>query len=174
MNETIMKIMSRRSTRRFLDKPISKEDLVIITDAARYAPSARNRQLWQFTVVQNPDVLLRLAKAVGMALGDTNYNFYCPNALVITSNERDFPFGEYDNACALENMFLAAHALGIGSVWINQLQATCDDASVRAILTEIGIPESHIAHGCAALGYPAADSPARSVKDADETVKWVL
>lgn len=174
VNEAIKTVMTRRSVRKFLEKPISKEDLTTIVDAARHAPSARNRQLWQFTVVQNAEVLARLAKAVGTALGDANYNFYRPNALIITSAERDFPFGTYDCACALENMFITAHALGIGSVWINQLQATCNDIFVRAILTEIGIPESHIAHGCAALGYAAAPSPERVVKPVEETVKWVM
>lgn len=174
MNQMIHTIMTRRSTRKFLDKPIAMDDLRTIVDAARHAPSARNRQLWQFTVIQNPEVLARLAKTVGKTLGDETYNFYCPNALIITSAERDFPFGSYDCACALENMFVAAHALGIGSVWINQLQATCDDIFVRALLTEIGIPESHVAHGCAALGYAAAPSPERMIKPEEETVKWVL
>jgi nitroreductase len=58
-----------------------------------------------------------------------------------------------DNACALENIFLAAHSLGIGSVWINQLRHCCDEAEVRAILEEWGIPEDHVVYGIAALGY---------------------
>jgi len=174
MHEVIKAIMTRHSTRSFTEQPVTKADLEVIVDAARFAPSARNLQLWQFTVVQNPDVLKRLAKAVGAALGNDNYNFYCPSALIITSAEREFPFGTYDCACAMENMFLAAHALGLGSVWINQLQATCEDPSVRAILTEIGVPTNHIAHGSAAIGYEAAVAPRKDKKPAEETVKWVL
>ena len=45
-----------------------------------------------------------------------------------------------DCACALENIFLAAKSLGIGSCWINQLGQTCDDPDVRAFLTKLGVP----------------------------------
>lgn len=47
-----------------------------------------------------------------------------------------------DCACALQNIFLAAKSLGIGSCWINQLGQTCDDPDVRAFLTGLGIPET--------------------------------
>ena len=57
------------------------------------------------------------------------------------------------NACAMENIFLAAHSLGIGSVWINQLQGICDEPSIREILNDFGIPADHIVYGMAALGY---------------------
>ena len=78
---------------------------------------------------------------------------YAPAALIIPSNEKDNRHSVEDNACALENMFLAAHALGIGSVWINQVRDVCDDKEVRELLSAWGIPESHKVTGCAALGY---------------------
>lgn len=53
----------------------------------------------------------------------------------------------------MENIFLAAHSLGIGSVWINQLQGICDEPSIREILNDFGIPADHIVYGMAALGY---------------------
>lgn len=54
---------------------------------------------------------------------------------------------------ALENIFLAAHALGVGSVWINQLRDFCDVPEVRALLHEYGVPDGHAVYGSAALGY---------------------
>ena len=53
----------------------------------------------------------------------------------------------------MENIFLAAHSLGIGSVWINQLQGICDDPKVRQILSILEIPADHVVYGMAALGY---------------------
>lgn len=64
-----------------------------------------------------------------------------------------------DCACAIENMFLAACSLGIGSCWINQLGTTCDDPQVRELLTELGVPENHKVYGCVALGYKAEGAP---------------
>ena len=62
------------------------------------------------------------------------------------------PHGMEDNACALENIFLAAHSFCIGSVWINQLRDICEEEEVRDILTDWGIPENHQVFGMAALG----------------------
>jgi len=50
-------------------------------------------------------------------------------------------------------MFLAAHSLGIGSCWINQLGTTCDDPEVREFISSLGVPENHKVYGCVALGY---------------------
>ena len=83
---------------------------------------------------------------------------YRPEALVIPSNEKDSRFGRDDNACAMENIFLAAHSLGIGSVWIKQLHGICDEPAVREVLREFGIPDDHVVYGLAALGY-ADDTP---------------
>ena len=74
-----------------------------------------------------------------------------------------------DCACAMQNIFLAAKSLGIGSCWINQLGQTCDDPDVRAFLTKLGIPENHRVYGCAALGYAAA-APMKEKKLAEGTV----
>ena len=93
--------------------------------------------------------------------------------LIIVSNlppETSLPGA--DSACALTNMFNAAHALGLGTVWINQLNNCCGDPAVREILTAFGVPTDHVVYGCAAVGHPAADLPARAAKNPD-VVSWV-
>lgn len=177
MNETLNTLMTRRSVRAFqTEKNISREDLQAIVDAGRYAPSAMNRQTWTFVVIQNQEKIQSLAHAVGKALGrDSGYNFYLPNTLILCANDLSAnPMGVQDCACALENMFLAAHSLGIGSVWINQLYDTCNEPEVRRQLTALGLPESATVIGCAALGYAAAAVEAHPKKDESETVVWNL
>ena len=153
MNETIQTILTRRSTRKFLNKPIPKEDLDLLIQAALHAPSGMGKQTWQFTVVKNRAKIQELAAAIAVVLGREGYDMYAPEVLIIPSNEADSRFGKEDNACALENIFLAAHSLGIGSVWINQLQGICDQPEIRAILKEFEIPDDHVVYGMAALGY---------------------
>jgi len=155
MNEVIKNILTRRSIRKFSDKKIDRQDLEVLLKAACYAPSGMNRQTWQFTAVVDEGKIGQLADAVAKALGKEEYDFYKPAALIIPSNTRESRWGIDDNACALQNIFLAAHSLGIGSVWINQLRDCCDAPEVRAILTEMGIPENHVIYGTAALGYSA-------------------
>lgn len=153
MNETMQTILTRRSTRTFKVQEIPQTDLDQILKAALHAPSGMGKQTWQFTVVKNRKKVQRLAEAAGRILGRENYDMYQPEILIIPSNRRDNPHGKEDNACAMENIFLAAHSLGIGSVWINQLQGICDEPAVREILNDFGIPADHIVYGMAALGY---------------------
>lgn len=164
MNTVMENLLTRRSIRAFEDKEIPREELDQILKAAQYAPSAMNRQTWQFTAVLNRTKIQELAEAIGKALGRDNYNMYEPQAIIITSNLRDARFGIDDNACALENIFLAAHSFGIGSVWINQLRDACDDPYVRQMLRDFGIPDDHKAYGIAALGYAAPAEPKEVVK----------
>ncbi len=155
MNEALNNIMTRRSIRSFTDCKIERADLEAIAAAAVYAPSACNFQTWRITVIQKPELIDKLAKAIAVQIGSSDYNFYKPNTVILASNERTSPFGAEDCSCALENIFLASHALGIGSVWINQLRGICDVPAVRVILDELGLPESQIVYGTAALGYAA-------------------
>ncbi len=153
MNEVIRNLLTRRSVRKFTDKKIPGAELEVLLKVACAAPSGMNKQTWQFTLVTDEAKIQKLAAEVGKALDRENYDIYKPAALIIPSNLKESPWGVEDNACALENIFLAAHSLGIGSVWINQLRHCCDMPEVRAILTEWGIPEDHAVYGIAALGY---------------------
>ena len=146
-------ILSRRSIRKFTDKPVPDEVLAELAEAAMHAPSALCRKTWVFTVVANKAMIEKLVAAIGKQTGRVGYDMYKPAALVIPSNSKDNPFGKEDNASALQNVFLAAASYGVGSVWINQLQGICDGEYIRPVLNELGIPADHVVYGLAALGY---------------------
>ena len=155
MNAIIENLLTRRSTRAFLSKKIPDDQLKAILQTAIYAPSGMGKQTWKFTVLCNPEKIQQLAEIIGRKLGRQGYDMYHPQVLIIPSNQKDNPHGMEDNACAPENIFLAAHSFGIGSVWINQLRTLCDDPEVRSLLDEFNIPSDHVVYGMAALGYPA-------------------
>ena len=159
MNETMKTILTRRSIRKFSQKLIPENILKDVAEAGMHAPSAMCRKTWRFTVVTNADIIQRLASAIANVIGREGYDMYKPTALVIPSNERDNIFGREDNACALQNIFLAAKSYGVGSVWINQLTNNCDIPEIREILNEMGVPENHIVYGLAALGYADSSVP---------------
>ena len=159
MNEVINNILTRRSVRSFTDKKVSKEDIELLIKAGLSAPSGMNLQTWKFTGVLNSNKIKELADVVGKAWNREGYNFYDPTALIIISNEKDSRFGREDDAAALQNIFLAAHSIGIGSVWINQLNnENSDKEEIRKVLNTLDIPENHTIYGIAALGYQA-DEP---------------
>lgn len=167
--------MERRSIRTYTERQISEEDLNMILNAAVNAPSGMNLQTWHFTAIQNTSLLKRLNESIKGAFSrssdphlqerghsESYCCYYHAPTLIIVSNETTQWWAPMDCACALENIFLAAASLGIGSCWINQLGQTCDDSEVRSLLTELGVPASHKVYGCAALGYA---SPATLLKE---------
>lgn len=168
MNPVLQNILTRRSVRAFTDKKITREDLNLILKAGIYAPSGMNKQTWQFTVIQNQNKIQELAKAVRESLErDANYNFYGPDTIILLSNDRDNTNGLADCSCALQNIFLMANELGIGSCWINQLKTICDEKEIRSLLDSYEIPKNHIVWGIAALGYPKV---ANEIKSKNESV----
>lgn len=166
-------IMSRRTTRKFKgDMPTDKEIGTVI-EAARYAPSGMGRQSWHFVVIRNRDWIDRMNDRVYSYVaessknsnlernGEKGYscNYHSP-VFVIVSADPAYGTSEADCACALENMFLAAHAIGLGTCWINQLgKENCE--KIRDLATEVGVPEKDMIYGCCALGYPDGEPAPR-------------
>lgn len=167
MNETLQTIKNRRSCRAYKGEQVSRALLNEILECALCAPSGRNMQGCLFTAVQDAEILKDLAKAVRAAfkeMGDPrgdneSYSFfYNAPTLVIATADKDYSYFYTDGSAALENMFLAATSLDLGSCWINQLKDTCNSVEVRKILDRCNIPSSHEVIGCASIGYAAKDS----------------
>lgn len=154
MSEVLQNIRTRRSVRKYRNEQISREQLDDILTAGLYAPSAGNTQNWQLTVVQGEEKLELLRAAIAGALGRPDYSrFYNAPTLIMVSTPGDYDLGSFDSAVVLENIFLEANSLGIGSVWINQLLNIADQPQVRKVLTRLKVPENHRIWGCAALGF---------------------
>jgi len=153
-------MMKRRSCRAFTEESVAESDVQTILECALASPSGMGKQTWQFTAIIDPTKIQKLAKAVAAALGrDSGYTMYSPAVLIITSNDKESRFREVDNACAMENIYLASEALGLGCVWINQINDCFDDAGVRAVLKEFGVPDNHGVYGAAAIGHKAGEQP---------------
>lgn len=174
MNEVIQNILTRRSIRTYKEEQISDEQLNIILEAGKYAPSGGNSQTWRFTVVQSKEKIEQLNSLVRKAFKNLevdektyrskksgkkaaesdNYKFYY-NAptLIIVSNDREYSNCMADCAVSIENILLGAHSMGLGGCFLNQLTWFCDDKNVRKALTDIKIPENYIVCGSAAVGY---------------------
>lgn len=172
MNEVIQNILTRRSVRSYKEEQISDEHLNLILEAAKFAPSGMGKQDWHFTAVQSKEKIQKLSFAIKEALQNSpveqlknmgsnpNYNpFYSAPTIIITAYNRDSLTKVSDCAAALENIFLAAHSLNIGSCWIHMLAVTGDYPKVRSILTELGIPKDYEVSGTAALGFNSTESP---------------
>lgn len=157
MNPVIQALLTRRSIRKFNNTPIPKDILDMILQAGYYAPSGHNMQTWRFTVIQDREKINQLKEATIKTAKEHNvycYGFENPVCIILISNDERNQDGCQDASCAAENIFLAAHSYGIGSVWLNALMTLRNKEPVKSILDELGIPIRHIVWCMAALGYP--------------------
>ena len=114
----------RRSMRRFADRPVEKETLEKLVDAARYAPSAGNGQPWHFYAVQSAAMLSRLKREVYPA----EWFAAVPAVIVVTLDreraERKYQqrglelYAFQDTSAAMQNMLLCAADLGFAACWV--------------------------------------------------------
>ena len=151
MNEIIKNMLTRVSVRKFTAERVEDEKLKTIVECAKASPTGKNRQMRKFTVVHNREKIQELARAVSSVLDIPNYRIYDCDALILISFEEDDRFGYCDSSVAIENIYLAAHALGLGSVWINQLREKCNSPEIRRVLDSFNIPKKHVVCGISAI-----------------------
>ncbi|MEN6449347.1 MAG: nitroreductase family protein [Thermoguttaceae bacterium] len=149
-------IHSRRSVRRYEDRPVPEELIQKLLAAAAAAPSARNQQPWQFVVIDDRKALAEIAAANPNA----QMARHAPLGILICGDlelETSPGYWVVDCAAATENMLLAAHALGLGAVWTGVYPRQERMDGLRRITN---LPEGVIAHSLVVVGYPA-EHPSR-------------
>jgi nitroreductase len=156
-------LLTRRSIRRYKKEPVSMELIKRILDVARFAPSAGNRQPWVFIVVADPEIKARLAKIHRWAYPLEE----APMGIVVACNKDTSP-DSYMVDCANATMYimLAAHALGLGTVWIQTLR------NVEDIQKILNLPSSYIPVALLAIGYPD-ESPAPKPRKSLEEIAYL-
>jgi nitroreductase len=152
----IQAILGRRSIRRFLQKPVEAEKIDCLLECACAAPSAANSRPWHFVVIDERAVL----DALGEAHPYGKMLYQAPLAVVVCGQPEKSDFArlywEEDCSAAMENLQIAAHALGLGSVWLGVRHTPEREQAVRHIL---GIPQGITVLGIAAIGYPDEIKP---------------
>jgi nitroreductase len=154
--ETWDAIRSRRDVREFADRPVPPEDLDLVLEAGRRAPSSQNTQPWDFVVVTDRDQLRELATVwQGAGHVATSAATIALVAPVAGSDRQRYQI-EYDLGQATMSMMIIAADLGIGTGHA----AVGDQERARAIL---GLPEDRFCAHLIPAGYPA-DRPLRPIE----------
>ncbi|RUM89384.1 MAG: nitroreductase family protein [Thermodesulfatator sp.] len=147
-NPVLEAIYSRRSVREYTPEIPPREVILEILRAGIWAPSGLNNQPWRFVIVWNPGVKEKLAQL-------TRYGEIIRRAPVVISVFLDkavmyHQIKDHQSAGAcLQNILLAAHALGLGGVWLGEILKNAD--RVREVLE---LPEGLELAAVVALGYP--------------------
>jgi len=146
-------ILTRRSIRKYTGEPVSEQDLNTVLRAGSYAPSAHNHQPWRFVVVRNPERLKVIAES-------HRYAKMLPEAgcgIVVCGDktvQNKVGFLVEDCSAAIQNMLLAAHGLGLGTVWCGLYPVP---RLTRVMAEILSLPAAIIPVGLVALGHKAED-----------------
>lgn len=171
MNETIRNIMGRRSIRKYQDRPVDRETLDTILKAGAAAPSASNRQPWEFIVITSREMREKLAQAHPYA----RMLLQAPVCIIVCGNrERFYPekelqdYWSQDCSAVTENILVAAQSLGLGTCWCGVYPRK---ERVQAVSGLLSLPDGIIPLNLIALGYPDEDPPVKD-KWRAERVHW--
>jgi nitroreductase len=152
-------ILNRRSIRRYQKKEIPKGVLLQVLEAGRQAPSAVNRQPIRFVIVSDQNILKDLCDTV-----ITRFVKEAPTVIVGCADVKSLMTGKWavvDTTIAMENMVIAAWALGIGSCWIG----ACNEQKVKEMLK---IPKDWKVVALVTLGYPSEQPKQKRKKPIEE------
>ena len=174
MNEIIRAMKERRSIRKFKPDMPPKDMLDQIIEAGLYAASGRNEQAVITIAVTNKEVRDKLMKDNCKIGGwSESYDpFYGAPVILIVLGRKDRITYVYDGSLVIGNMMLAAHSLGLGSIWIHRAKEEFETEEYQTLLKELGVEGEWEGIGHCAVGYMDCELPAPPDRK-DGRVYWV-
>lgn len=120
MQETLIDIKNRRSCRKYTDEQITPEQLNAVLEAGTWAASGHGQQSAKMVVTQDPALISELSRLNAEVMGTTRDPFYGAPTVVMVFADKTSTTGMQDATLVMGNLMLAAHAVGLGSCWINR------------------------------------------------------
>jgi nitroreductase len=173
-NAVIENIMSRRSIRKYLAKPIDREVLNTIMECGINAPNAINRQAWEVRVIDNKEAIAKFYTALQQGNPQAQANaiegrFRGAPVLVIIANDTTFNYSPLDCGIMCENIMLSAWSMGVGSVCLGSPVGYIKNSPQA--MQMLGFSENYEPLICIGLGYPD-ETPAAKPRDTSK-VKFI-
>jgi nitroreductase len=149
--EAIEALMTRRSIRKYTDRPVPGQVVEQLLRAAMAAPSAGNQQPWHFVVIRDRTSLESVSKELtyGVMARDAQLAVLICGGV---GDERHPGFWVQDCSAATQNLLIAAHALGLGAVWLGIYPREERVALLRSLCM---VPDYVVPFALVAVGYPA-------------------
>ena len=143
-------LKGRRSIRKYKSTPVEEEKIQKFLEAAQWAPSASNKQPWEFMIIKNPDIRQKLAKLhpYGKFVTESPVVF-----IPITDPSIHAKYHQSDTALATLQFMIMAHAQGLGTCWAGVIKAPFED-EMRNLL---GVPKNLHILALVAVGYADQD-----------------
>ena len=164
MNDVLDVLKSRRSIRKYKDQPVEEEKIQKCLEAARWAPSASNKQPWEFLIVTEKDVRKKLSEIHPYA------RFVAESPVVfipLTNPEIHQKYHMSDTALATMQYMIEAHSLNLGTCWAGVIESSIEP-EIKKLLN---VPEHLNVLGLVATGY-ADEEPTRTRKELEELIHY--
>jgi len=162
--DVLKAIEGRRSHRVYQQEQLPEEILSAVLKAGLEAPSARNRQPWHFSVVQDPALIQEIHDEAAGVMGKSGsprfadpafQMFYHAPTVIFLFGDQENPWTPVDCGIAVENMALAAESLGIGSVILGLPKPAFMGEKADSLRARLACPEGYDFVIALALGYAA-------------------
>jgi nitroreductase len=159
--DALTALRTRRSIRKYQDRPVSREDLETLVDCGHLAATARGEQPWEFVVVTDPAMRQQLADLMPSG----KFLAQAPAAIVVFC--RDTQYFLEDGSAATQNILVAAAALGLGTCWV----AGDKKPFAPDVCRMLGAPEPCRLIATIAVGY-AVDTPNPPKRAVADVLHW--
>ena len=160
MNDIIKAMVERRSIRKFKPEMPPKSDIEQIIEAGLYAASARGEQSAIIVAVTNKELRDRISADNCKVGGWENFDpFYGAPVILIVLANRNWPNRVYDGSLVMGNLMLAAHSLGLGSIWIHRAKEEFEMPAYKRLLKDLGIEGEWEGIGHCAVGFMDCELP---------------
>ena len=174
MNDILAAIQTRRSIRKFKSDIPNKRDIEQIIEAGRYAASGKGQQATMTIAVTNQELRNRIS-ADNFKIGGWGKDFdpfYGAPVILIVLADKNQATYLYDGSLVLGNMMLAAHSLGLGSIWIHRAKEEFEMPMYQDLLKKLHIEGKWEGIGHCAIGYIDGTIP-NPAKRAEGRVFWI-
>ena len=173
MNDIIKAMEERRSIRKFKADMPKKEELEQIIEAGLYAANGMGKQAVITVAVTNKELRDKISKA-NCEIGGWKEDFdpfYGAPAILIVLAQKDWVNRVYDGSLVMGNMMIAAHSLGLGSIWIHRAKEEFEQEEWKKLLKDIGVEGEWEGIGHCAVGYIDGEAP-KAAPRKDGRVFW--
>lgn len=174
MNEVIDAMKKRRSVRKFKSDMPPKSDIEQIIEAGLYAASGKNMQSAKIIAITDKTLRDEIS-AMNCKIGGWNEDFdpfYNAPVILLVIADKNFPTSIYDGSLVMGNLMLAAHSLGLGSIWIHRAKEECETPEIKKLLADLGIEGEWEGIGHCAVGYADVDT-SKILERKPDRVYWV-